>query len=86
MEAQARYAQISQVTALAVLAASLVIGAIGGYAVRGLGIEVGGSQVAPATTTTTVTPVPRTLREGDETTPYMAPAPRWTHEDGEAAK
>ncbi len=73
MEAQPRYAQVSQWVVLAVLLATLFIGGVGGYAIRT-------SDGAQAGTDRTLL-IPRAVREGTEITPFQAPAPRWTHED-----
>jgi len=82
MEAQARYAQVSQSVVLAVLLATLFAGAIGGYAVRGISFT---QQAETADTNRTVL-IPRASREGTEITPFQAPAPRWTHEDDASSK
>ena len=76
MEAQRKYAQVSQWVVLAVLFATLFIGGIGGYAVRGAE-----SSAAQAADTNRTLLIPRASREGVEITPIQAPAPRWTHED-----
>jgi hypothetical protein len=76
MEAQPRYAQVSQWVVLVVLLGTLFIGGVGGYAVRGT--EITGTQ---ATDTNRSLLIPRTAREGTDITPFQAPAPRWTHED-----
>ena len=81
MEAQQRYAQVPQSVVLAVLLATLLIGGVGGYVVRGA--ESAGTQ-APDTNRTLL--IPRASREGVEITPFQAPAPRWTHEDEPSSK
>jgi hypothetical protein len=83
MEAQARYAQVSQNMALVLLSAAIVLGLVGGYELRGLSIGEGTRVETPADAGRTVL-IPRSVREGEEMTPYQAPAPRWTHEDGPA--
>ena len=81
MEAQPRYAQVSQWVVLAVLFATLFIGGLGGYAVRGA--ESAGAQ---ASDTNRMQLMPRESREGSDITPFQAPAPRWTHEDDTTGK
>ena len=76
MEAQQRYAQISQWVVLVVLLATLLVGGLGGYVVRGA--DNAGTQATDGGHTLVI---PRTVREGYEITPFQAPAPRWTHED-----
>ena len=76
MEAQPRYAQVSQWVVLAVLLATLLVGGAGGYAVRGA--ENAKTQVSDQSHTQLI---PRESREGSDITPFQAPAPRWTHED-----
>ena len=79
MEAQKTYAQVPQSVVLAVLLATLLVGGIGGYAVR----ASEGGQTADAGRTVLI---PRAQREGVEITPIQAPAPRWTHEDDTTSK
>jgi hypothetical protein len=76
METQPRYAQVRQSVVLAVLLATLLVGGIGGYAVRAS--EGTGAQGSDAIRSLLI---PRSAREGIEVTPFQAPAPRWTHED-----
>ena len=73
MEAQKRYAQVSQSVVLAVLLATLFIGGAVGYGLRSADTAQAGSDRTQL--------VPRSAREGIEITPFQAPAPRWTHED-----
>jgi hypothetical protein len=62
-----------------VIAATLVLGALGGYSLRGT--SYASSQAAAANDDGRTGVVPRSVREGNEITPFQAPAPRWTHED-----
>jgi hypothetical protein len=85
MEAQARYAQVSQSTALVVLIAALILGVVGGYELRGFSIGEDTRVNTPADAGHTVL-IPRSVREGYDITPYQAPAPRTTHEDDTTGK
>ena len=61
------------------VAAALVLGGLGGYALRGTSVAT--SQAAAANDDGRTGVVPRSLREDSGITPFQAPAPRWTHED-----
>ena len=82
MQARVTYSQHSQGVAAFLVAAALLIGAAGGYALRGIGIAVSSAQAVPTAGETNHTVlIPRSAREDTEITPFQAPAPRWTHED-----